>query len=324
MNKTKLTFILVGVLCIAGIVSCSMLTGTATSSHADWKFIQSVGGLKVSVSSPESPDFIPVYCDISGLTPATPGRTILNSGLAVKREGYKVEDKTILYWIETCLVTREHTSPVTKGVSIPDLQSGEYCFEYLNPDGSTVQVCKIPVRCRITLIIASDKTPAPVTQLKTTLSSEAKAVSAGSSAWLTWTIQNTSDQTIYLLNHFAYASRGPLLSLDFRDSTGKTETLAFNNDDAITWGTQKDKILVLKPSESFMLKARVKLYPVSGDNQEAPIKAGKYKVSARYETGIWINEMMKDNKEIFGKYNIGVKDIWSGKISTEEIELSIE
>jgi len=81
---------------------------------------------------------------------------------------------------------------------------------------------------------------------------------------------------------------------------------------------------VLKPSESFMLKARVKLYPVSGDNQEAPIKTGKYKVSARYETGIWINEMMKDNKEILGKYNIGVKDIWSGKISTEEIELSIE
>jgi hypothetical protein len=104
---------------------------------------------------------------------------------------------------------------------------GEYFFDSLFSDIDSLALSFI--LCGITLIADSDKTPASIAPLKTTLSSEAKAVSAGSSVWLTWTIQNTSNKTIYLLNHFAFLSRWPLLSLDFRDSMGKySETLAFN------------------------------------------------------------------------------------------------
>jgi hypothetical protein len=143
MKKTILVLVLFAVLCVAGGISCSSLTGVATSSHADWTFIQSVGGLNMSASLDS--ELIPVYCDISGVTPATPSRTTVNSALVVRRERYKLNGKTILYWIETCLITKEHTSPVTKGVRIPNLPDGEYSFEYLNPDGSTVKIGKIEV-----------------------------------------------------------------------------------------------------------------------------------------------------------------------------------
>jgi hypothetical protein len=143
MKKTIFVLVLFAVLCVVGGISCSTLTGVATSSHADWTFIQSVGGLDVS-ASPNSA-LIPVYCDVSGVKPATPGTTAVNSGLVVRRERYKLKGNTILYWIETCVVTKAHTSPVTKGIRIPDLLPGEYSLEYLNPDGTTVEVCRIEV-----------------------------------------------------------------------------------------------------------------------------------------------------------------------------------
>jgi len=143
MKTLKYISSLVALLCVVGIISCSTLTGVATSSHADWTFIQSVGGLYVSASLDS--ELIPVYCDVSGVRPATPGRTTVNSALVVRRERYKLNGKTIQYWIETCLVTKEHTSPVTKGVRIPNLPDGEYSFEYLNPDGSVVEIGKIEV-----------------------------------------------------------------------------------------------------------------------------------------------------------------------------------
>jgi hypothetical protein len=144
MKKTISILILIAVLCVAGVTSCSTLTGVATSSHADWTFIESVGGLDVSAS--QDSELIPVYCDVSGVKPATPSRTTVNSAIVVRRERYKLNDKTILYWIETCLITKKHTSTVTKGVRIPNLPEGEYNFAYLNPDGSTVEICKISVK----------------------------------------------------------------------------------------------------------------------------------------------------------------------------------
>jgi hypothetical protein len=143
MKRMKYISTLVVLLCVLGIISCSTLTGVATSSHADWTFIQSVGGLDVSASSDSA--LIPVYCDVSGVKPATPGRTTVNSALVVRRERYKLKGNTILYWIETCLVTKRHTSPITKGVRIPNLSEGEYSFQYLNPDGTTADVSRMEV-----------------------------------------------------------------------------------------------------------------------------------------------------------------------------------
>ena len=122
----------------------STIAGVVTSSHRDWKFIQSVGGIRLSATS-ES-EHIPVYCDVSGLAPATPGPTSINSALAVKQERYKLRGKTIQYWIVTCVFTENYRTRTTKGIRIPGLADGEYSFEYLNPDGTTVEVGKIEVR----------------------------------------------------------------------------------------------------------------------------------------------------------------------------------
>lgn len=126
-----------------GCMSCSSLMGCVTSSHCNWDFIQGVGGIKVGDPKPVPNDgwVIPVECDISGLTTVTRKPTDLNSALVVKDVRCRVEQNRILIWVVSCVITDKYKNPHwTKDVPLKGIGRGKFTVQYLNPDGSTVNI----------------------------------------------------------------------------------------------------------------------------------------------------------------------------------------
>ena len=118
------------------------ITDIFTAKHADWNFIQDVGGLEVSEPEYISGEgwYLPVRCDVSGLQSITAKPKLVNSGLAVKEVKARVKDNRIQIWVVYCLVSNDSPSCISKGVFIKDIKEGSYKVEYLNNDGSVVPI----------------------------------------------------------------------------------------------------------------------------------------------------------------------------------------
>ena len=147
--KIKLTLLLL----LAGLaitsVSCSMMTGFATSNHLSWKFVQSVGGIKVGNPKPISNGYwtLPIEFDVSGLTTLTTKPTTLNSALVAKDVRYKIEQDRLLVWIVACVVTERYSeSHWNKGITLKGVNPGQYKVQYLNPDGSTETIRSVEIQ----------------------------------------------------------------------------------------------------------------------------------------------------------------------------------
>ena len=109
--------------------------------------IQSVGGLRVDdpMVQTDGTVFLPVLCNVSGLETITVKPTMINSALVVRKIATQCRKDRIHLQVVTCVVDNKHTS-VTKGVDLGVLTKGTYQVEYLNPDGTTVNVRKIEIK----------------------------------------------------------------------------------------------------------------------------------------------------------------------------------
>ena len=148
--KTKLIVTLVALASLAIVsISCSTVAGWVTTSRIDWSFIQTVGGIRVGDPQPLSKGnwIIPIECDVSGLTTVTVKPTTVNSALVVKDIRCKTRRDTILVWAVACVVTeRYRESHWTQGISVKGTKPGKYTVQYLNPDGTTVDIRSIELR----------------------------------------------------------------------------------------------------------------------------------------------------------------------------------
>jgi hypothetical protein len=148
------------------------------------------------------------------------------------------------------------------------------------------------------------------------LACETTTVRSEATVWFTWQIRNTGDLPVHLLNHFAYASRGPLLSLQFTGPEQKVVTVGFDLRDCdVTWGLQETKIRTLGPNESFNLKARADLKAFGS------LAPGQYTVLALYEPLFWVRDMMTD--DIQKKYGLRPDDIWQNEVKSNVMRLTI-
>jgi len=126
-----------------GNFSCSAITGCATSFHATWAFIQTVGGIKVGDAYPATNKTwtVAVECDVSGLTTITTKPTTMNSALVVKDVRCEVQQHQLRIWVVTCVATGRTNQPHwAKDMKLNGIEPGQYQVMYLNPDGSTVKI----------------------------------------------------------------------------------------------------------------------------------------------------------------------------------------
>ena len=124
-------------------VSCSTLMGCVTSRHINWDFVQAVGGIRVGDPQPVANGewAVPVECDVSGLTAVTTQPSTLNSALVVKDVQLQAQQGKIVVWVITCVVTDQHKeSHWTRSITLKGVKQGKYAVQYLNPDGSTVDL----------------------------------------------------------------------------------------------------------------------------------------------------------------------------------------
>lgn len=125
------------IIAVLPTLTAAGLSKLVTSKHADWNFIQSVGG--IMVEDPIRNDktiWLPIICNVSGLERITIKPTTVNSALVAGKVEYKIEKDNILIHFETSLIDGQSKDVRTKGITIENIKPGVYRVEYLNPDNS--------------------------------------------------------------------------------------------------------------------------------------------------------------------------------------------
>lgn len=107
------------------------IAGYFTKHSQDWKFIQTVGGMKVSVKD----SMLFVDCDVSGTKKVTLEPTMINSGMGVREIRHKRDGNTIRLTLVTSVIGKDITTSA-KPIDISGYPDGVYAIEYLDPDGS--------------------------------------------------------------------------------------------------------------------------------------------------------------------------------------------
>jgi hypothetical protein len=111
-----------------------------------WEFMESVGGVAVDTPSKNSLGavYLPVICDVSGLTTITKKPTQISSVLVVTKINKKVEDKQIRISVDTGLASNNN-SCVCSGVDLGDIPSGDYQVFYYGSDREDHLLGKVTV-----------------------------------------------------------------------------------------------------------------------------------------------------------------------------------
>jgi len=122
--KNPILLALVAVIFLAG--------GNARAGLGDWfygeswKFMEAVGGIAIGQPSRKLQSvYLPVQCDVSGLTEITKKPTTINSALFVKIIKTKIEEQKIYISVKTGLVSKNETC-MCSGVDLGDIPAGNY------------------------------------------------------------------------------------------------------------------------------------------------------------------------------------------------------
>ena len=137
MRKNYLLFVTVTLL----LAGCGSVAKVATSEHRDWSFIESVGGLEI-VGQDKNPHYLRINCDVSGTRKITCNPTAINSALAVRKIGKRINENVVQIYIVTSVIT-EDLSSSAHGVNLGSIDKGKYEIQYLNPDNSVVTLGEI-------------------------------------------------------------------------------------------------------------------------------------------------------------------------------------
>lgn len=114
------------------------IPGLLTQEARDWRFIQSVGGMKISLTG----RLLEVDCDVSGMRNVTIKPTLINSGIGVRQLKHKQVGGIIQITLITSVIEKGMTSSC-KPLDLSDYPAGKYSIEYLNRDGTTQPLGKI-------------------------------------------------------------------------------------------------------------------------------------------------------------------------------------
>ncbi|NNC89544.1 MAG: hypothetical protein HKN82_13905 [Akkermansiaceae bacterium] len=156
-------------LLLAATIASSGPAGFFTREARDWKFIQAVGGMKVSAKD----HVLLVECDVSGLKQVTVKPTLINSGIGVRGLKHKRDGNTIHLTVVTSVLEKGmKTSP--KPVDLSDCPAGEYSVQYLDPDGTKHALGKITVKRQTTGEPGGADQPATVPKSKSEGNENAK------------------------------------------------------------------------------------------------------------------------------------------------------
>jgi hypothetical protein len=128
-------------LIITACVACAGIAGFLTQETRSWAFIQSVGGMKISLQG----NTLSVDCDVSGTRKVTVKPTMINSGLAVRKLAHKQFGKTIQLSLVTSVFEKGMSSSC-KPLDLSAYPAGEYSVEYRDPDGTTHALGKITLK----------------------------------------------------------------------------------------------------------------------------------------------------------------------------------
>jgi hypothetical protein len=117
----------------------------ATSRAVDWAFMQSVGGIKVGeqIGSGKGNRFLPLVCDVSGLTIVTRKPTAMNSGLVVAKILYQVNGRELRVSAAVNNPAGSARNSQCAGVTIEGAEKGTYKVLYIDPDNSVHSVGEV-------------------------------------------------------------------------------------------------------------------------------------------------------------------------------------
>jgi len=126
---------------VIAAVTVLLAGGTASVGAADifygqpWKFMETVGGIAIGTPSrtPQGTVYLPVLCDVSGLTAITKKPASINSALVVTGIDSRIEGRNILITVGTGLPSETTTSNCT-GVDLGDIPAGDYQVFYYNSE----------------------------------------------------------------------------------------------------------------------------------------------------------------------------------------------
>ena len=131
------------ILLLSTTFAFSDVAGLLTKDRRDWKFVQSVGGMKVSMKDTT----LVVDCDVSGTKKVTVKPTMVNSALGVRELKHKRDGNTISLTLVTSVIGKGiSTSP--KPIDLAAYPDGEYSIEYLDPDGTKHGLGKVTLQRR--------------------------------------------------------------------------------------------------------------------------------------------------------------------------------
>lgn len=108
------------------------LAGWLSQDQRDWSFIESVGGMKVTLKGKS----LEVDCDVSGTRRVTKKPTIVNSGIGVRKMKWARAGSTIRLSVVTSVFEKGMRSSCGS-LDLSGIPPGSYSVEYLDPDGAT-------------------------------------------------------------------------------------------------------------------------------------------------------------------------------------------
>jgi hypothetical protein len=134
------------VICLhLGLAAAVGACTATTTEDRDWAFMQSVGGL--SIGQPHRANekvYLPVACDVSGLTTITVKPTTMNSGLVVRDVRASRRGAAVYIWVRTSLPHGKDGQPCGTA-ELGDLPPGKYTVYYGKPPRWFVKPAQKPV-----------------------------------------------------------------------------------------------------------------------------------------------------------------------------------
>lgn len=101
-------------------------------SYASWDFMQAVGGIKVESNAKKKGRsiYLPITCDVSGLSAITKKPTTMNSGISVYKIKTKVENNQILVTIILGPIGITNATPMCQSEKLKNFSPGKYDVFY--------------------------------------------------------------------------------------------------------------------------------------------------------------------------------------------------
>ena len=131
------------VFCLLVIAGCAPI-----SKRRDWAFVEQVGGLQVGEhrrTESETLTWLYLYGDLSGKKEFSAKPIQTNSTVALNEVKVNVIENKIQIYLETTKFKYKYATSKIKGVTLSGIKPGKYIVQYINIDGSTINLREIEI-----------------------------------------------------------------------------------------------------------------------------------------------------------------------------------